>query len=518
MAMRLRRFSATLSAILLAIPAMGVLVSHASASAKPNLVVIVADDLDTESIGKMPKVQKLLAAAGISFDRSYVPESLCAPSRASFLTGRYPHNTDVRRIDPPHGGYETFHQSGVEESTIATWLRSAGYHTIFIGKYINNYPNSAPDNYIPPGWSRWIAATSDTFYDQYDYTLNEQGTLRHYGTRTEDYFNDVLGRKAIAELQHSHSVNKPFALFLNSSAPHFPVTSAPRHRRLFSGAIAPRVPSFQEADTTDKPRFLRRPLMKDRLVNRIDSEYRGRLRMLAALDESVGAIMKSLRDDGRLSNSYVMITSDNGFHLGQHNLPPSKLTAFEEDIRVPLILRGPGVPRGAHRNHVVVNTDIAPTLAELGGARIPANIDGRSFARLLGSTPPTTSAWRRSFVATLLTPVLIAQCPESSAAPAPLANAAPEPYSCVQPEAFTPTRCTPYPEYWAVRSGRYTYVEYATGDRELYDNVADPYQLQNRYCASSADLRNALSGLLGRLRGCSGASCRQIENEVVTSR
>jgi arylsulfatase A-like enzyme len=258
--------------------------------------------------------------------------------------------------------------------------------------------------------------------------------------------------------------------------------------------------------------------MSDTLINKIDAEYRGRLRMLAALDESVAAIVQSLRSDGRLGNTYIMFTSDNGFHLGQHNLPPSKLTAFEEDIKVPLIVRGPGVPAGVRRNHVVVNTDIAPTLAELAGAVVPANVDGRSFVRLLGSTPPARSAWRRSFVTTLLTPVLIAQCPESGAAAVSVANAAAGPYSCVQARAFTPTRCTPYPEYWAVRSGRYTYVEYVTGDRELYDNVADPYQLQNGYCASSAALRNALSGLLGQLRGCSGASCRQIENEVITPR
>jgi hypothetical protein len=219
-----------------------------------------------------------------------------------------------------------------------------------------------------------------------------------------------------------------------------------------------------------------------------------------------------------LDNTYIMFTSDHGFHLGQHNLPPSKLTAFEEDIKVPLIIRGPGVPRGARRNHVTVNTDIAPTLAELGGAAAPASVDGRSLVRLLGGTPPETSAWRRSFVATLLTPVLIAQCPESSATAAQPANAAAGLYSCVRPRAFTPTRCTPYPEYWAVRSGRYTYVEYITGDRELYDNVDDPYQLENRYCSSSADLRNALSGLLRRLRDCDGASCRQVENEVVTPR
>ena len=187
---------------------------------------------------------------------------------------------------------------------------------------------------------------------------------------------------------------KPFAMIISPSAPHVPLVVAPRDLSLFPADIVPRTPGFGEKVVRDKPPFMRRTMTQAKMDS-IDAAYRKRLRMLAAADDLVAAVVNGLQTRGLLANTYIFVTSDHGYHMGQHNLKPDKMTAFEEDIRIPLMVRGPGVPTAVHLPHVVINNDFAPTLVALGGGTVPTNVDGRSFASLLGTTPPDTATWRR---------------------------------------------------------------------------------------------------------------------------
>ncbi len=272
---------------------------------------------------------------------------------------------------------------------------------------------------------------------------------------------------------------------------------APRHAGDFAGARAPRTPGFDEADVTDKPAKIRRlPRLNAAAIAALDAIHRDRLRSLAAVDEMVGGLLDELAARGELERTYLVFTSDNGYHLGQHRLPPGKFTAYEEDVRVPLIVRGPGVERGATREHLVSQVDVAPTLAELGGARLGLPSDGRSFAPLLRPAAPAASAWRQ---VTLLE--------QFAYRPAPVA-----PGGVLEPpEAQIGAAFQEYPTFRGLRAPGFKYVESANGARELYDLERDPGELHNLAGQLQRRQRVALSGLLGRLGECRGDECWQLE-------
>src|SRR6202035_1690634 len=339
----------------------------------------------------------LLARQGTSFANFFVPISLCCPSRTSILTGVYAHNHRVVTNTPPEGGFERFQQLGLDRETIATALHAAGYRTALMGKYLNGYPDDDHPTYIPPGWDEWEVPADDNAYGGFDYEMNENGKLVKYGHAAGDYMTDVLSQKAQAFIRHTP---QPYFLYLATYAPHRPATPAPRHRRLFKNYGVPRTPSWDEADVSDKPQPFRRlrHLNPDEILA-IDAIYRARLQSLQAVDEMVEALIDTLRATGQLAHTYVVFTSDNGFHMGQHRLRPGKYTAYEEDIHVPFILRGPGVPARRVVQALGVSVDLAPTFAELAGATLPAARgapDGRSLVPLWSSRPPAPGAWRQA--------------------------------------------------------------------------------------------------------------------------
>src|SRR6266851_444440 len=213
---------------------------------RPNIVFILADDLDVRTSEMMPRLPALIGQHGRTFDRAYVTQSLCAPSRASILTGQYPHNHRVLDNTGPDGGFGAFRR-GQEGSTIATWLRAAGYRTALIGKYINGYPTAARADYIPPGWTEWRAQLSDLTADRYvNYFLNENGTVVPYGHKDDEYETDVLSKHAVTFIEKAVADKTPFFLYLATDAPHLPAIPAPRHSTLLGGTMAPRVPSFND--------------------------------------------------------------------------------------------------------------------------------------------------------------------------------------------------------------------------------------------------------------------------------
>ena len=475
------------------------------AAARPNILFVLTDDLDRASLGAMPTVQAL-ARAGTTLNRFYVTTPMCGPSRATILTGLYPQNTGVRSNRLPSGGYQTFVAHGLEQRTVAIWLQAAGYRTALIGKYLNWYPEGAAPLHVPPGWSRWqVPVDEANMVLKYDYRLNEDGRETAYGHAATDYAIDVYAGKARRFVAEAADAGAPFALFLWFPSPHTPEEPAPRHAALYPYAKAARSPSFPELDTTDKPPHMRLTL-DDAMAGEIDRRHRLRLRMLRSIDEAMASLQALLRERGLLERTYIVFTSDNGWHEGQHNQSPMKGRPYEEDIRVPMVVAGPGIPAGRYLGRLVGNADLAPTMAAWASVPVPVEVDGRSFADLLAARNPYALPWRKRL------PIMRAIEGKRAAASWPAFALPPTPsrgYRCLDGLARKPV---PWPEFRGLRDERMTYVEHVTGDMEVYDNQADPYQLENLICSLPAAMRETLHRATLELFTCRGQDCRTTED------
>jgi N-acetylglucosamine-6-sulfatase len=443
---------------------------------RPNIIFIISDDLDAASVSKVPSLTGYMADKGVTFDNAFVTSALCCPSRSTILTGQYPHNHLVRTNVPPRGGFKMFRELGRERSTLATWLDAAGYETVLFGKYLNGY-GKIGRNHVPVGWDEWYGTVDDT-------KLNQNGQLVTY--QADTYLDDALSGLAQNFVRRQERKDAPFFVYLSVHAPHAPAKPALRHEGLYEGLRAPRTPSFDEADVTDKPGWVRKLSLDSAEKKRIDELYSKRLKTMAAVGETIGGLLRTLEQTGKLDNTYVVLTSDNGYHMGQHRLGLGKQTAYEEDIRVPLIIRGPGLPAGVRRDEMVLNNDFAPTFADLAGLPPPASVDGRSFASLLDRRQRNDPAsWRTAF----------------------------EIRNWDNKRNETSYRAvTPVPPYRAVRTQRYLYVEYKTGERELYDLRKDPYELHSLHDSADKDLISKLEARLDALRDCAGKGCRTAED------
>lgn len=454
----------------------------AQARLQPNIVLILSDDEDLKSQAFMPKTNALLQDHGTVFENYFVTASLCCPSRTSILRGQYPHNTKVQGNVPPEGGFAKFRAMGYERSNIAVWLHDAGYRTAFFGKFMNGY--RADVHGVLPGWDEWYG--SGNGFPNYNYTLNETGRLVDYGSGPHDYLTDVLARKAAHTIRRASASSQPFFLYIAPFTPHTPATWVPRYDRLFAQAKLPRPPSFNETDVSDKPAYVRQlPRFGRTATETIESLYRRRLRSLQSTDDMVQKLVAILRETGQLKNTYIIYTSDNGFRMGEHRLRPGKDTAYEEDIRVPFIMRGPRVPAGKRLTQKVLNIDIAPTLARLAGIKPREFVDGHSFLPLIDHP---RRPWRQSFMVGRL-----------------------QSHGLEQAERAGRIR------FKAIRTARWSYVEYEGGDRELYNLEKDPYQLDNVVQEVNPGLVRALSSRLDDLSQCRAAQCRRIENLPVAN-
>ena len=442
------------------------------APARPNVLVIMSDDQTVESVRVMANMRTLLAGEGTTFENNFASFPLCCPSRSTLLTGQYAHNHTVMGNAPPQGGYVKLDHT----NTLPVWLQRAGYRTVHIGKYLNGYGQRSPTE-IPPGWTEWYGSVDPSTYQYYNFTLNENGRTVRYGADPASYQADVYTRKAVDAVRRL-APGGPFFLNVAYLAPHSggprepddpanlatPVP-APRHRNRFAAEPLPVTPAFNEADVSDKPRGIRtRPVIGPGRVAAITEEYRQRLESLLAVDEGIGEIVAALRAAGELDNTLIVFTSDNGFFHGEHRVQTGKVLHYEPSTRVPLIVRGPGIPRGAVRRQLVANIDLAPTIVSATGATPARAMDGRPLQ--------------------------------------PFARDA-RLYSARDILLETPN-------YKALRSPRYVYVEHSTGEQELYDLAADPNELASLHAsAAHAPLKAELASRLGRLRTCAAAVCRQ---------
>jgi N-acetylglucosamine-6-sulfatase len=464
------------SALLLALLT---LLFPAAASAAPNVVVVETDDQTVADMAAMPVTRSLIGGRGVTFANSFVSLSQCCPSRATLLTGRYAHNHGVLSTAPPFGGFRRLNPY----QTLAVWLRRAGYATALVGKYLNGY--GVDDPYaVAPGWTEWHALTGGATYRFYGYTINHDGRLRTYGSAPEDYQTDVTTSLAEDVIRRRARKAAPFFLWASYVAPHNgaprdfadpPIDTtvpAPRHAGRFAGRVPLWTPAFDEVDVSDKPsRIAARPPLGHHGLDAVWQAWRQRQEALLAVDEGVARILAALRRSGELRDTLLIFTSDNGFMTGEHRVPAGKVVPYEPSIRVPLLMRGPGVPAGAVRTPPVWNGDLAPTILAAAGARAAWKTDGRSLWPLIRGT-----AWwpKRD---------ILLEGPWSRWLRALL--------------------------YTGLRTDRHLYVEYATGERELYDLVTDPHQLDNLAGRPESALVEAeLAARLAYLRDCRGLECR----------
>ncbi|WP_329519290.1 sulfatase family protein [Spirillospora sp. NBC_01491] len=454
---------------------------------KPNIVYVLTDDLSWDLVDYMPNVKRL-QQRGLTFSNYFVADTLCCPSRATILTGKYPHNTGVLSNDPPFGGFDVFRNKGNEQATFATALQKAGYRTALMGKYLNGYePNKrqgAARTYVPPGWSEW--QVTGLGYANYNYDLNGNGTLTHYGRGPGDYLNTVLGGKAVDFINRSSDQKQPFMLQMSTFTPHSPATPAPEDAASFAHVKAPRPPGFNEPDTGDKPGWLRRyPLLRPRQLREVDAAFRQRVRAVQSVDRMIGKLEAAVNARGAGADTYFLFNSDNGYHLGQHRLREGKLTAYDTDIRVPLVVAGPGVPAGRTEGRFAQNTDICPTFEELAGVKPPDTVDGRSLVPLLRGQ--RVDGWRST---------------------AFIEHRGPN-YSHDDPDLPRKYGGNP-PTYQAVRTANELYVEYENGDREYYDLARDPHELGNMWGQAPGARKTELQSVITSYRTCGGPNCRDL--------
>lgn len=398
---------------------------------RPSILLIVTDDQRWDTLWAMPEVRRSLVDRGVTFDESFVSSPLCCPSRASILTGAYPHTTGVYTQGLPHGGFRAFDDS----TTIATVLHDAGYRTGFFGKYLDSYQSGALSGYVPPGWDRWVAFVHS---DYVDYGLTVDGDVRRYGRAPGDYSTDVLADQVDAFIR---ATDDPLFAIYAPAAPHAPATPAPVDRGAFSDLPPWRPPSFDEADRSDKPRHVERlrPLGPERIAA-LEELRKDQYRSLQAVDRAVARLVGALEDTGRLEDALVVFTSDNGLLWGEHRWLKKEMP-YEEAIRVPLVVRADALTGGAPRSvdRLVGNIDLAPTVAEVAGVSLP-DAEGRSLVPLLeGERVP----WRHE--------LLIEHMKGRN----------------------------PVPTYCAVRSDHALFATFSTGERELYDLDTDPFELEN---------------------------------------
>jgi N-acetylglucosamine-6-sulfatase len=442
---------------------------------RPNIVFVLTDDLSWDLLRLMPHVRQL-QRDGMTFRQFMVSDSLCCSSRATILTGEFPHDTHVLSNTPPFGGYYAFHAGGADRRSVAISLQRSGYRTALFGKYLNGYQPFREGE--DPGWSAWLG--SSYAYDGFGYEESVNGHPTFAGYRPRDYVTNALARHARRFIRRSAG-RGPFFAEIATYAPHAPFTPAPRDRARFRHLPLPRDGAFDAANTAP-PAWLghRPPLRRDQIAH-LRQVYRERARSVLDVDRMIGRLRAELRALGIARNTYIVFSSDNGFHLGQHRLTDGKRTAFDPDIRVPLIVAGPGVAQRRATSAVTGTVDLAPTFEDWARLPVDRQRDGRSLAQLLAGRRPRH--WRRT--------LLIEHTDDAVRPGDPDAQG----WAEGKPDSYT-----------ALRTRWTTYVEYADGDREFYDRRFDPYELHNRFGQLSAARRDRLSAALARYRGCHGAS------------
>jgi N-acetylglucosamine-6-sulfatase len=440
----------------------------------PNIVFVLTDDLAVNLVQYMPHVLAM-QKAGTNFANYFVTDSLCCPSRSSIFTGRFPHDSGIFRNTGDDGGFLAFRARHHERATFATALQAAGYRTAMLDKYLNGYE---PKQHPPElGWNLWAVAGNG--YPNFNYALNQDGQVVNHGRNPTDFLTDVLS--GIAANFIKQSAGQAFVIEIATFSPHAPYTPAPRDADAFPGLTAPRTPAFNVGHQPGEPAWLSKhaPLTPQIIAN-IDRDFRKRAQAVQAVDKMIGDLQAAVASIGQQNNTYFVFSSDNGYHMGEFRLSPGKMTAYDTDIRVPLVITGPGVPAGRTVEEIAENIDLNPTFTELGGGTIAANVDGHSLVPFLRGQAPAN--WRRVALIEHHGPVKNLTDPDFQ-----------------DKGSGNPTT------YEAIRGPDYLYVEYADGDKEYHDLRSDPNELHNTYASLSEADKTSLHALLIGVQNCHDA-------------
>ena len=429
-------------------------------SSQPNILFILTDDMTSSDLRYMPNARRLLANKGTTFVNHTITLPTCCPSRTTFLRGQYAHNHGIGM--GLSSREKSFRQEGYAQSTVATWLDDEGYSTGYYGKYLNGFRSGS---YVPPGWDRFYANRDR---DVWARSFNSDGSSVSLKRGSVDAHLAEMGKKFVEE-----HPDTPFFLWQNFNAPHQykdgPPPAPKSDLKKFNSAMLS-TPGVNEVDVSDKPKWIRSlPRLTSMEVAAMGLERQHRLASLQVVDRKIAELVATLAREGELSNTYIFFTSDNGYHMGEHRLKAGKMTPYTTDVNVPLIVRGPGVEEGVWRREFVQNTDFAPTVADLADATIPEFVDGTSMVPLLRGEEVD---WRQ--------------------------------------QAFFEGRGGKAFAGIATSDGSY-YIEYASGEKELYDTRKDPYQLTNSYRSATQTRKAHLAARVEAIKGCSGPSCQLAE-------
>ncbi|KAL4790322.1 Six-hairpin glycosidase-like protein [Aspergillus venezuelensis] len=470
--------------------------AQADPKSRPNFLFVFTDDQDAtmNSVDYMHQVTSRIRDQGIDFANHFVTTALCCPSRVSLWTGRQAHNTNVTDVSPPYGGYPKFVSQGFNEDWFPLWLQDAGYNTYYVGKLFNSHSVTTYNDSFVKGFNG-----SDFLLDPFTYSYwnpsyqRNHEPVKSYAGR---YTTDVTEEKALGFLEDAlDNPSRPFFLTIAPIAPHFdqepsrasglppqaPIP-APRHAHLFPDAKVPRVPSFNPVNQTGPSWINQLSHQNQSVVDYEDYFYRQRLRSLQGVDEMVEKLLDRLEASGQANNTYVIYSSDNGFHIGHHRLPPGKCTSYDEDTRVPFFVRGPGITPGSVETQVSTHIDFAPTVFELLDLPLRDDFDGtpmrlRDDSAAVPHEHVTVEYWG----------------------------------SAVLEGNYANLSTMPNNTYKTARivseEHNLFYAVWCTGDHELYDLKADPYQINNIYTSNPSTFTSRLDALLLVLKSCAGSTC-----------
>jgi N-acetylglucosamine-6-sulfatase len=509
--------------------------TDADTDGRPNILVVMTDDMSAADLKLMPNVNKLLVNKGTKFDDAVDSFPLCCPARATFITGQYAHNHGVKGNFAPYGWYGMKKRGNI----LPAWLEDAGYRTALIGKWLNGYGALDAHGEIPKGFDIWRGLLDVSAYDYSNFVMNMDGVLKAWGdkdfarklvefahievddqpdslqsirARLEELFGpapysywgadtetayspDVTGKITEGLVKKEAKQDDPFFIWWTPAAPHREDVATtlmgrpgpdprppPRYEEKSKQYTLPRPPNFNEADTTDKSTNFQNktPSLTDAQIAQLQLDYEGRAGSMLAVDDHVGELVDILKKTDQLDNTMIVFVSDNGWMQGQHRIPGDKFLPYEESLKVPLVIRGPGVPKNQVVKGQVSNIDFAPTLIDAANAKPGRTMDGVSLL------PTITHPKKR-------------------------------PKRAIEIEALAPLFANPEipvngwdRPYTGVRTDRYTYVVWTeTGEKELYDRQTDPYELDNldgdpAYASIEADL----AAKLEQLKDCAGKSCQ----------
>lgn len=509
---------------------------------RPNIVVIQTDDAIRGDLAYMPNLRRLVQNEGTNYSNFVAPYPLCGPARASFLTGQLSHNNQVlsnfRSNDGGHYTFKNLPGRLNHRNSLGPWLHRSGYRTAMVGKYLNEY-GALGRTEVPPGWDHWAGLLDNSTYDYFNYAMNVDGKIKYFGDREYataqmnlatdnamnppenfvellqsfckafdpcDYFGtqdervytvEVGGNYSARFIRKSAPGKRPFFLYYSTPGPHAEDTNhaqgfrpgAPepdprppaRYRDKFDKAPLPTPASFNEADVSDKATNLQnQPLLTDAQIETMGDNYRGRLGAIRAVDDQVGKIARQLRKSGELKNTFIVFDSDNGYLQGEHRLRSSKFLPYENSIRIPLLMRGPGIRAGKTLSGPAMDVDVTRTVLDMANVKPGRVMDGIS---LLPSAKGKKKLPKRNI-----------------------------PLQAMRPLLRFPTPVTAFDlPYYGVRTSQYKYIHWSfDGDNvELYDLKQDPDELNNlAKDPARAGTVERLEAMSVRLSECRGSNCR----------